>query len=155
MQSGDLTAAERILAQTGTHGITSIELNELKDKLEQRSGTLAVQRRGGALLADIQAGTVHGESPLTMVVDTGATLTAISLTKLRELGATRTSFTVEAQTAHGRVTLPIYQLQSLVVGPLTLTDVKVAALTETLSTADGLLGLDIIDQLPNPIVTEP
>eukprot|EP00752_Nemacystus_decipiens_P018081 g16213.t1 len=155
IRNGDLETADRLLRETGLNGVSQAELAQAKADLALRRETLPVRRHGGALLTDISVMTEVDSAELTMVLDTGATLTAINLLRLRELGAERTPHSVQAQTANGAIELPIYRLDSVQVGALTLRRVPIAALLEPLAFGDGLLGLDILDQLPQPLNMEP
>ena len=154
IRAEDLATAQRVLDETGLAGITQTELDSLQTLVTQRSNQLPVRRQGGAMFTDVYVTTDANVHRLTMLLDTGATLTAISLQKLRAIGARRTPHSVHAQTANGTVELPIYHLMELQAGPLTLNNVNVAALNEGLTQADGLLGLDILDQMPTPLLDQ-
>ena len=152
--AGDLQGAQRLLDETGLSGITQAEKDQVQQLLTQTATTLDIHRKDGAMFADVVASTEHKVLQLNMVLDTGATLTAISLDKLRELGARRTPHIVTVQTANGTVKLPIYEVAQFEAGPLSLTNLQVVALTSPLPQADGLLGLDVLDQLPTPFTRD-
>ena len=147
-----LDAAQRLFNETGLVGVTQAERDLIDEQLTEFGTTLQTRREAGAIFADILATTSHNVAKLNMLLDTGATMTAISLSKLRELGARRTRHIVNVQTANGMITLPIYELDQLDAGPLTLNNVSVVALTDGPPHADGLLGLDVLDQLPSTFV---
>ena len=155
LQSRDTETAERIIRELGLNGITSIEREALRAELAQSRSTLPVRRDGNSIYADVEVTTPTGQTTLTLIVDTGASLTAISHYRLREIGATRTPHRVTAQTANGTVEVPVYELQAISGGPLTLDYFLVGSLTELPDHVDGLLGLDFLDQLPVPIVNAP
>ena len=150
----EIDTAQRLFNETGLAGITQAERDLIEQQLTRFGTTLETRREAGVIFADVLATTVHKVVKLNMLLDTGASHTAISLSKLRELGARRTPDIVNVQTANGKVKLPIYELEQLNAGPLTLKNVAVVALTESLPHADGLLGLDVLDQLPTSIVQE-
>ncbi|NKB99938.1 MAG: tetratricopeptide repeat protein [Pseudomonadales bacterium] len=152
LNSGVTSSAERLIQELGLSGVTSSERDALKEKLVQLRSRLPIRREGSAMYADVEVTTPTGTSTLTLLVDTGATLTAISQLQLRELGATRTPHRVQAQTANGTIDVAVYGLQSISGGPLTLDYFLVGALGDLPDHVDGLLGLDFLDQLPVPIV---
>ncbi|MEQ8693642.1 MAG: tetratricopeptide repeat protein [Pseudomonadales bacterium] len=154
LAAGEEQKAQRLFDETGVVGISQEEWDQVAQQLERHATRLAVRRKGGAMFADVHITTAHNVGTLNMLLDTGATVSAISLDKLRELGARRTPHMVNVQTANGMIQLPIYRVDQLDAGPLSLTDVAVVALTDALSQADGLLGLDVLDQLPTPIMPE-
>lgn len=153
LRNDELATAERLLRETGLNGVTQAELDSALAEIQKRQQTLPIERRNGAMFADVTARTPTGDHTLNLLLDTGATLTAISIFKLREMEAIRTDYSIQAQTANGIVELPIYRLERLEAGPITLSDVAVAGLLEPGINSDGLLGLDVLDQLPHPIST--
>ena len=153
LRSGDLATAERLLRETGLNGVSQAELDSALAEIRTRQQTLPIERRNGAMFADVTVRTPRGDHTLNLLLDTGATLTAISIFKLREIEAVRTDYSIKAQTANGIVELPVYRLDRLEAGPVTLSDVAVAGLLEPGINSDGLLGLDVLDQLPHPIST--
>lgn len=152
LKSGDTEPADRLIRELGLAGITSTERQALKAELERRRSTLPVRREGNAIYADLEVTTPRGQATLTLLVDTGASLTAVAHYKLREMGATRTPHRVRAQTANGTVDVPVYELLSITGGPLTLNHFLVGSLNDLPDQVDGLLGLDFLDQLPVPLV---
>ena len=152
LSSGATSSAERLIKELGLTGITNHEREALQQKLTQLRSTLPIRREGRAMYTDVEITTPTGTTTLTLLVDTGATLTAISQLQLRELGATRTRHRVQAETANGVVDVAVYELQSISAGPLTLDHFLVGALAHLPDRVDGLLGLDFLDQLPVPIV---
>ena len=155
LKSRDTDTAERIIRELGLAGITSMERDAIRAELAQSTSTLPIRRQGNSIYADIEVATPAGKTTLTMLVDTGASLTAISHYQLREMGAVRTPHKVRAQTANGTVEVPVYELLSITGGPLTLEYFLVGSLNELPDHVDGLLGLDFLDQLPVPIVNAP
>jgi tetratricopeptide (TPR) repeat protein len=150
-----LDAAQRLFNETGLVGVTQAERDLIDQQLTKFGTTLQMRREAGAIFADILATTSHNVTKLNMLLDTGATKTAISLSKLRTLGARRTRDIVNVQTANGMVTLPIYEIDQLDAGALTLKNFSVVALTDGPLHADGLLGLDVLDQLPSTFYKDP
>jgi hypothetical protein len=152
LASGDTETADRIVRELGLAGVTNAEHNELLTELNRLSSTLPVRRQGNSIYADVEVTTPSGQATLTLLVDTGASLTAISHYQLRDIGAIRTPHQVRAQTANGMIDIPVFELQSISGGPLTLEYFLVGSLTELPDNVDGLLGLDFLDQLPEPFV---
>lgn len=155
LKTRDTDTAERIIRELGLSGITRIERDALRAELAESTSTLPVRREGNSIYADVEVTTPSGQTTLTLLVDTGASLTAISHYQLREMGAVRTPHRVRAQTANGTVEVPVYELLSITGGPLTLEYFLVGSLNELPDHVDGLLGLDFLDQLPVPIVNAP
>jgi hypothetical protein len=152
LTSGETSSAERLIRELGLTGVTSHEREELQKELTRLQSTLPITRQGSAMYADVEVTTPTGTATLTLLVDTGATMTAVSQFQLRELGATRTPHRVQAQTANGSIDVAVYELLSISGGPLTLDHFLVGALADLPNHVDGLLGLDFLDQLPVPIV---
>lgn len=153
LKSGDTSAAQRLIKELGIAGITDVERESLHTELERLATTLPIRRVGNAMYADIEVTTPTETATLTFLVDTGASMTAVSHYQLRTLGATRTPHVVQAQTANGSIEVTVYELLSISGGPVKLSHFTVGALAELPKHVDGLLGLDFLDQLPVPIVT--
>lgn len=153
LKSGDTSTAERLVKELGLAGITDAERDSLQAELNQLSTTLPIRRVGSALYADIEVSTPSETATLTFLVDTGATMTAVSHYQLRTLGARRTPHVVQAHTANGSIEVSVYELLSISGGPVKLEHFTVGALADLPKHVDGLLGLDFLDQLPVPIVT--
>lgn len=153
LKSGAISAAERLVKELGLAGITDTERDSLAAELDRLTTTLPIRRIGSAMYADIEVSTPTGTATLTFLVDTGATMTAVSQYQLRTLGATRTPHVVQAHTANGSIEVSVYELSSISGGPVKLEHFTVGALADLPKHVDGLLGLDFLDQLPVPVVT--
>ncbi len=152
LRQDDLTSAERLLREMGQNGVSQAQIDTLQNQITQRTSSLPIERRGGVLQTSMQVTTPVSEAELQMLIDTGATITAVTVTKLRRLGAVKSERSIHAQTANGVVELDLYRLERLVAGPLELENVLVAGLKDGPAQADGLLGLDILGLLPQPLL---
>ena len=79
-----------------------------------------------------------------MLVDTGATMTSLSLTTLRPLGARRTGRSAKVVTASGVINAPVFLLDELVVGEQTFSNHPVLGLELGDAGVVGLLGMDVL-----------
>jgi predicted aspartyl protease len=81
-------------------------------------------------------------------VDTGATITSLSKVALRRLGASREDANVRLQTASGIIDADLYRVAALEIEGRLFENLRVVELPIEISGVDGLLGVDILDQLP-------
>ena len=140
MASGQLDAALAILKETGTEGATQAELDRLGDELQMRQSGVAVARRGSALMAEA---TINGRT-LELLVDTGASMTGLTSTRLRRLGARYLGESVRVLTAGGEVQAQVYELDELVVGGRVFEKARVLGIDSLPEGIDGLLGMDVL-----------
>jgi clan AA aspartic protease (TIGR02281 family) len=140
---GELDRAERLLAETGNAGVEEATLEGLRDELEFARTGLPIARRGALLVAEVL---VNGR-PVTMMVDTGATHSALTTDRLRRVGARREGPRVRVQTAGGVIEAPRYVLDHLGVAGRVFQGFEVLALDELPPGVDGLLGVDVLDRI--------
>ena len=144
-----LDAAQRLAKEIGLVGVSSDELASLHAELTRRSASIDIERSDDALFTQGLVSTIHATRELRFLVDTGATISGLAMHRLRELGARRLQQQATVHTAGGVVSMPIYILDSLEVGSLQTNELRVLGLDTLPPGVDGLLGLDILDQLPN------
>ena len=140
--------AERVLAETGVVDVSQSVLNELSAHIEkqlelQRQG-VDFRRDGDRLLAQIEA---HNGNQYTLLVDTGANITSLSIQALRGLAAKKLSGEAKVQTAGGVMTVPVYFVEELIVQGQVLENMRVLQLPVDLPGLDGLLGTDALQRL--------
>ena len=84
---------------------------------------------------------------LSLLVDTGATVTTLTREVLRTSGARRLRDTARIRTANGVVEAAVYEVPLLDVQGHRFENVRVLELPVELPGLDGLLGLDLVDQM--------
>ncbi len=143
-QAGDLDAAIRTLDNTGTQGVSQQEINELRDTLLRSDiETVRFRDEGGALVA---RATINATA-IELLVDTGATTTALATNTLRRLGAYPINESAQVQTASGRITAQLYRVPELIVENTRFRDLTVLALDNPPARWDGLLGMDLLREM--------
>jgi clan AA aspartic protease (TIGR02281 family) len=143
MASSQLDAALDILKETGTEGVTQAELDRLGDELQMRQSGVVVVLRGSALMAEA---TVNGRT-LELLVDTGASMTGLTSTRLRRLGARYLGETVRVLTAGGEIQAQVYELDELVVGGRVFEKARVLGIDSLPEGIDGILGMDVLEDV--------
>lgn len=140
LAAGRLEAALQVLKETGTQGTTQAELDRLDDELQVRRSGIVVERRGNALMAEAS---VNGRT-MQLLIDTGATMTGFTSTRLRRLGARYLGEKVRVLTAGGEVQALVYELDELVVGGRVFDNPRVLAIDSLPEGIDGILGMDVL-----------
>lgn len=155
LQAGDLTSAAATLQQTGSNGVTDVEREQLAAEIAAEAQVLPIDRVGDGYFATVRVvpGSYAGAHSLRLLVDTGATTTSFSAEVLDTMGARRLSERVRVNTANGVTEMATYRLESLQLGDMTVNDLTVLALPSTPGGVDGLLGMDVLDQLPKAVGT--
>lgn len=143
----ELEAARATLDNTGTLDVTPGELDALSEQLLARAEPPATFERSGEALAAQAA--IDGVS-FRLLVDTGASVTALSTQLLQRVNAQPLNRTTRVLTAAGAIQAELYRVPELVVQGQTFLNHRVLALEDAPSSWDGLLGMDIIPILdPN------
>ena len=143
-QAGNLNAALDTLDGTGTEGVSQQEIDELRDVLLRTDiEPIRFRDEGGALVARATLNATNIE----LLVDTGASKTALATSTLRRLGAYRLGDTAQVETASGRITAQLYRVPELVVENARFRDLTVLALDNPPARWDGLLGMDLLREM--------
>lgn len=143
-QAGDLTAAIETLNGTGTEGVTQIEIDTRRDTLLRTDiEPIRFRDEGGALVARATL----NSADIELLVDTGATKTALATNTLRRLGAYPTNESAQVQTASGRITAQLYRVPELFVENARFRNLTVLALDNPPDRWDGLLGMDLLREM--------
>lgn len=119
-------------------------ISEIGDRSGPTQVTVPLRQASNTYL--IQA-TLNGRVRVTLMLDTGASMSVIKPTVLARLGTAPSNEhpTVTLNTANGTVTARVVRLDSLSVGDKTVRDLTVAAVELTeLPNIDGLLGMDYL-----------
>ncbi len=143
-------AALPVLAQIENHhrlGGRARELIALLSTTDDESPLEAIplERSGDQFL--IQA-TVDDFVEVTLLIDTGASMTILAPGVLRRLGYSLKGQTVNFSTANGVVRAPLVSLNSFSLGSQRIAPMRIGALelTRVRGKVDGLLGMDFLSQ---------
>ena len=152
-RGGNTKSALQILAVTGTEaGVTQQEISELRERLERADfEPIRFREEGSALVASANL----NSEPVELLVDTGATKTALSTDVLRRLGAVRLNKTAQVMTAAGQITAELYQIPELEVERTLFFDPIVIALDNPPANWDGLLGMDLMRDMNVDLSNQP
>ncbi len=146
LQAGRVDDAEQVLAETGTAGVDPREREDLAEQVRAARSGLPLERRDD--------GSWHvrarmGGAPLDLLVDTGATTTAISRARADAMAAEPTGVRVKVRTANGVVESEVHRVSPVDIGGVHLDSLNVLVLDGPLPKgADGLLGMDVLSRFP-------
>ena len=145
LRAGRVEEAERTLAETGTAGVDPQAREDLAAEVGLARTSVPLERRDGALHVTAR---VSGK-PLKLLVDTGATTTAISRSRAAALGAVPTGERVQVRTANGIVESEMHRLADVRIGALHMDALTVLVLEAPLPQGvEGLLGMDVLARFP-------
>jgi clan AA aspartic protease (TIGR02281 family) len=145
LRSGRAREAQAVLDETGLVGVDPAALADLQAQVRLSRTGLPVEQADGALHVRASA----GGAALRLLVDTGATTTALSRERALSLAAEPAGERVRVRTAGGLVAAEIYRLRDVEVGPLYLEVLPVLVLDQPLPDGvDGLLGMDVLGRFP-------
>lgn len=119
-------------------------IEEIEDQLHQPEIVVPLRPVGNSYLVKA---TLNERRRVTLMLDTGASISVIKPTVLASLGGTtgNNARVIQLNTANGMVTAPLVQLESLTVGKQSIQGITVAVIDLTgLSDIDGLLGMDYL-----------
>ncbi|MDC8830626.1 retropepsin-like aspartic protease family protein [Alteromonas gilva] len=120
--------------------------DDLRLPAEQPLTRLALTRYGDQYIVDARI----LQRPVKLLIDTGASSTAISFELYRTLkrfNAIKVMGLFDVRTAGGLIRSPLIRVQSMQLGPYELTDIGVLVLPrDTMLNADGLLGMNVLKQ---------
>ncbi|MEM7357615.1 MAG: aspartyl protease family protein [Pseudomonadota bacterium] len=101
-------------------------------------------RSGSSLLVDVSVNSV----PMRLLLDTGASITALSSEVIQDLGLRPNGTVITLNTANGRTQSRLYRTDRLRLGRLQLNDMVVAEIDLPSSRGiAGLLGTDVLNQM--------
>lgn len=131
---------EQHLAEAGAVAVTEIAPSA------DPSNAIPLERRGHGYLVEV---TLNDQSTLKLLVDTGASMTALSQESFRRLRRQHFSLlgTRLFNTANGYTRGDIYRASALTLGDERLEDIDIAVLDlGTMDDIDGLLGMNVLRQ---------
>ena len=138
VQVGEFERAAALLGDVSV--ARSDEAATLSARIGLIEAGIPVERQGDRLIAEV----VISNQSVRMLVDTGATMSSLSLTTLRRLGARRTGRSAAVVTAAGVITAPVFVLDEVIVGEQTFFDHPVLGLELEDVGVAGLLGMDVL-----------
>ena len=144
-RNGETERALAMLEITGNEaGVSQQEINELRETLVLATKEpIRFRAEGDALVANATL----NSAPIELLVDTGATKTALSTSVLQSLGANPLNQTAQVLTAGGQITAQLYEVPELVVEQTVFRNSVVLALDNPPASWDGLLGMDLLREM--------
>lgn len=122
-------------------------LHDQMARAAQGEVSIALQRHGEHFLLPAR---LDDRFPVTLMLDTGASLSALSRADFRELqrhtDATRQG-TLTVQTANGPAKGEVYRFRSLALGDVTVSPIDMVVLDQ-LPRGQGLLGMNVLGKFP-------
>ena len=142
--SKQFVEARRVLAETGVSDVAQADIDALLQRIEFAEQGVEFTRRGDHLLATAYTG---AGADLTLLVDTGASITSLTRNALRGMAAHRLPETARIRTANGVAEASVYRVELLEIQGRRFEHVRVLELPAELPGLDGLLGLDLVNQI--------
>lgn len=137
-------------AMPPTHSGASSNNERIVALADQRY-SIPLKRSGSSYLVD----TVINNSPVTLLLDTGASITALSVQTIKRLSVKKTARRIRLATANGTTTSAIYRVDSLRMENIELQGVSIAEIDlGRKATIDGLLGTDVLQRFNYQINAE-
>ena len=138
--AGDVEQAERVLLEVGLTGVTQADIDSVGDHLRWRRSDIDVSQVDGQLVAAVMVNGVQSR----LLVDTGASVTALSGELIDAAGAARLPGRVNVRTAGGRVVTSRYRVSDFEIGLVRFETLDVLRLPDAADLTDGLLGMDVL-----------
>ena len=163
LELGSMSEARRLLQQVSydpTLGpIAQKQLALLEQELAQNNSNtknrLTSSLTAGEIMvplsrvgSSLQVSASLAGSQAQLLLDTGASITAISHTKIAQLNLSPLNRVVRLSTANGEVQAPLYRVSRLSLGQIQISDLVVAGIDlPSNSGFDGLLGTDVLSSM--------
>ena len=149
LQTGNPQAALAVLAQIQNHGRFGSQARQLMADIEVSESevlagleVLPLRQQDGHLLVDAL---LDNRLPVTLLIDTGATVTILEPRALARLGYNLQGRQAYFATANGVVQAPVLALGRLALGEAGISQLAVGALELQLGESiDGLLGMNFL-----------
>ncbi|MDP5058095.1 MAG: retroviral-like aspartic protease family protein [Pseudomonadales bacterium] len=149
LQTGNPQAALAVLAQIQNHGRLGSQARQLMADIEVSESevlagleVLPLRQQDGHLLVDAL---LDNRLPVTLLIDTGATVTILEPRALARLGYNLQGRQAYFATANGVVQAPVLALGRLALGEAGISQLAVGALELQLGESiDGLLGMNFL-----------
>ncbi|MEQ8861095.1 MAG: retropepsin-like aspartic protease [Pseudomonadales bacterium] len=153
LRAGRLDEAALTLAETGSVGVDPRTREDLAAALVLARTGLPLEAQPGSAgpASALHVRAMAQGAPLRLLVDTGATTTALSRARADALGAKPSGRWVKVRTAGGVVDAELLRLRDVEIGALRIDSLEVLVLDEALPDGvDGLLGMDVLGRFPAP-----
>lgn len=144
LAAGRFDEAQQVVQVMGLVGVTPEARSDLEAELGLARSGLPVEWQDRAMHVEVSA----AGRPLRLLVDTGATTSAISRSAATTLGSTPTEQSVQVRTAGGIISAQIHRVRDVQVGQLRLPYLDVIVLEQGPPGVDGLLGMDVLARFP-------
>ena len=144
LQAGRFDEAEGVVQVMGLVGVTPEARSDFEAELDLARSGLPVQWEDRAMHVEVSA----AGRPLRLLVDTGASTSAISRSAASALGSVSMEQSVQVRTAAGTISAEVYRVRDVQVGQLRLPYLDVLVLEQAPPGADGLLGMDVLARFP-------
>ncbi|MFK7915459.1 MAG: tetratricopeptide repeat protein [Pseudomonadales bacterium] len=151
LADGQVTAAAHTLNAMAGYGVPLETIEALQSQINLQQDQSGLESRSGSLYASASA----AGTPLNLLLDTGATQTALTPAALDRVRARPVNRTVRVRTAGGEVTAPLFELEQFEFAGTRLAQLQVIALRELPGDVDGLLGMDVLNQVGELALDQP
>ncbi len=142
--SKQFSDARRVVAETGVSDVAQGDIDALLQRIEFAERGVDFTRQGEHLVATAYTGAGFD---LTLLVDTGASITSLTREALRGMAAQRLPETVRIRTANGIAEAAVYRVELLEIQGRRFENVRVLELPAQLPGLDGLLGVDLVNEI--------
>jgi clan AA aspartic protease (TIGR02281 family) len=122
------------------HALETID-RQSADKAARNDVVIPLEMQGSSMVVEVTL----NQRPATLLLDTGASITALSQSTIRSLNLNPTGEQIWLATANGQRQSAIYSLNQITLGQFKLNRVPVAEIE--LERFDGLLGTDLLNVL--------
>jgi len=138
-----LVDAQATLASIAGFGVAPEAVAQLRREVQLAGTSLPIERIDDALYATVLINGIM----VRLLVDTGATTTVLDERALAQVAAQRSNRVARLLTAGGPVQAPVYRVEKVQFGSLELASLDVVALNSVPAATQGLLGLDLLNQV--------
>lgn len=136
--------AQRTLTKINTANDSTSQIEELvsASSLSRNEVVIPLIKSGSSFLIDVNM----GRSTTRLLLDTGASITALSSDLISALNLPRTGQSISLSTANGVKKSRLYKVERLQLGPLVLQNMTVAEIDLAVNNRfQGLLGTDVLN----------
>lgn len=143
LADGQVDAASQTLDAMAGYGVSADDIDALEAQVALQRSKPELQSRAGSLYASV----VADGAQLNLLLDTGATQTALTPAALTQISARPTNRSIRVRTAGGVVVAPMFEVAQFEFAGSRFEQLQVIALNELPGNVDGLLGMDVLNQV--------
>ncbi|MGI9324671.1 MAG: aspartyl protease family protein [Pseudomonadales bacterium] len=140
LAAGEVAAASQTIDAIAGYGVPAATIEELRSAVALARSGIELRQEATGMFASVR---VAGQG-LDLLLDTGATQTALTPAALESVQAVRLERSVNVRTAGGPIVAPLYQLGEFEFAGTRFSDLEVIALGSLPPGTDGLLGMDVL-----------